>query len=105
MSRPVPCAALLACILLPSAALARPAADQRLPCADYREVRRQLAAGYGEAPLALGLRSNGDLLQVFASPEGGSWTIVSTTPQGLACILAAGRRWEGPASGSHDRAA
>jgi hypothetical protein len=100
----MPCAALLACILLPSAALAGQA-EPRPPCSDYREVARQLAAGYGEAPVALGLRSNSDLLQVFASPEGGSWTIVSTTPQGLACVLAAGRRWEGPPPGGPERAA
>ena len=106
MPHRAPCAALLALGLLPSAALAQPAgADPRPPCADYREVQRQLAAGYGEAPVALGLRSNGELLQVFASPESGSWTIVSTSPQGTACILATGRHWELPRPDGADRSA
>ena len=106
MPYPAPYAALLALGLMPSAALAQPAAtDQRPPCADYREVQRQLAAGYGEAPVAAGLRSNGELLQVFASPESGTWTIVSTTPQGTACVLAAGRHWELPRPGGTERSA
>ena len=67
-----------------------------VPCHDYREIRRQLADRYGEAPVSLGMRSNGEVLQVFASPQGGTWTIVSTSPSGLACILAAGRGWDAP---------
>jgi hypothetical protein len=99
-------AALLAFGLLPSAAHAQPAATGPHPlCAAYREVQRQLAAGYGEAPVAVGLRSNGELLQVFASSESGTWTIVSTTPQGTACILAAGRHWELPRPGGAERSA
>ena len=99
-------AALLALGPLPSAAHAQPAATDPHPlCPEYREVRRQLAAGYGEAPVAVGLRSNGELLQVFASAESGTWTIVSTTPQGTACVLAAGRHWELPRPGGAERSA
>jgi hypothetical protein len=65
-----------------------------LPCHLYTEVARQLGASYDEAPVSLGLQSNGNLLQVFASTKSGTWTIVSTTPNGLACILAAGENWE-----------
>ena len=51
MPHRLPCAALLA-LDLPSAALAQPAAaDARALCSDYRDVQRQLAAGYGEAPV------------------------------------------------------
>ena len=99
-------AALLAFGLLPSAAHAQPVPTDPHPlCAAYREVQRQLAAGYSEAPVAVGLRSNGELLQVFASAESGTWTIVSTTPQGTACILAAGRHWELPRPGGAERSA
>jgi hypothetical protein len=106
MPHRAPYAALLALGLLPSTALAQPnGGDPRPPCADYREVQRQLAASYGEAPVATGLRSNGELLQVFASPESGTWTIVSTTPQGTACVLAAGRHWEQPRPGGTERSA
>src|SRR3954453_15762186 len=99
-------AALLAFGMLPSAAHARPAATAPHPlCAAYREVQRQLAAGYGEAPVAVGLRSNGELLQVFASAESGPWTIVSTTPQGTACTPRPGRHWDLPRPGVAERSA
>lgn len=68
--------------------------NPRLPCSDYREVKRQLGAKYEEAPVSIGLQTNGNLLQVFASTRSGSWTIVSTSPSGKACIIAAGQRWE-----------
>ena len=67
---------------------------QRLPCFSYGEVARQLKGTYEEAPVSLGLQANGNLLQVFNSATSGSWTIVSTSPDGMACILAAGRNWE-----------
>jgi hypothetical protein len=66
----------------------------RLPCFSYGEVARQLKGTYQEAPVSLGLQANGNLLQVFNSAKSGSWTIVSTSPDGTACILAAGRNWE-----------
>ena len=65
-----------------------------IPCFSYSEVVRQLKGTYAEAPVSLGLQSNGNLLQVFTSVDTGSWTILSTTPDGLACVLAAGERWE-----------
>lgn len=69
-------------------------AVQRLPCHAYAEIARQLGATYAEAPVSLGLQSNGNLLQVFSSAESGSWTIVSVAPDGSACVLAAGQHWE-----------
>lgn len=75
-------------------AFAEPTAVPPVPCFAHAEVARQLKVTYHESPVSLGLQSNGNLLQVFHSPGSGSWTIVSTSPQGLACILAAGRDWE-----------
>lgn len=72
----------------PAPATARPF------CHDHAEIARQLAARYEETPISLGLQANGDLLQVFASAKSGTWTILSTSPDGRACILAAGQRWE-----------
>ena len=69
-------------------------ATLRLPCFRYSEVARQLKGTYEETPVSLGLQANGNLLQVFNSPKRGSWTIVSTSPDGSACVLAAGRNWE-----------
>jgi hypothetical protein len=68
--------------------------SRRMPCHDAQEIARQLGAKYAEAPIAFGLQSNGNLLQVYASGQQGTWTVVSTTPNGVSCIVAAGRQWE-----------
>jgi hypothetical protein len=92
--------------LAPAAALAgTDAPPMRLPCFSYAEVARQLKGTYEEAPVSLGLQANGNLLQVFNSAKSGSWTIVSTSPDGMACILAAGRSWENLTQASLDDAA
>jgi hypothetical protein len=65
-----------------------------LPCYDYREIARQLGAAYEEAPVSLGRQANGNVLQVFASGRTGTWTILSLSPDGTACIVAVGDAWE-----------
>ncbi len=71
-----------------------PPAGMRMPCHNATEIAKQLSSKYDEAPVAFGLQSNGNLLQVYASDEKGTWTVVSTTPNGLSCIVAAGKTWE-----------
>jgi len=66
----------------------------RMPCHNAAEIAKQLGNKYEEAPVAFGLQSNGNLLQVYASDEKNTWTVVSTTPNGMSCIVAAGKRWE-----------
>ena len=34
------------------------------------------------------------VIEVFASEETGSWTILLTSPQGLTCLMAAGEAYE-----------
>ncbi|HEX5078089.1 MAG TPA: hypothetical protein VFV80_02985 [Geminicoccaceae bacterium] len=93
-------AALLATsLVITCGALATPLAAQtnqgiRMPCHNATEIAKQLSSKYEEAPVAFGLQSNGNLLQVYASTEKDTWTVVSTTPNGLSCIVAAGKKWE-----------
>ena len=81
-------------------AAAAPAAAQpgeqptRMPCHDAGEIHKQLSKKYDEAPVAFGLQTNGNLLQIYASENKGTWTVISTSPAGLACIVAAGKSWE-----------
>lgn len=63
-------------------------------CHEHKDVVKMLDQQYSEAPEALGLQSNGHLVQVFVSKDGASWTIVTTRPDGLTCIVAAGEHWE-----------
>jgi hypothetical protein len=59
--------------------------------------RGQIVAGldkkYAEKPTAMGLSSNGTVLEVLAS-DSGSWTLIITHPNGISCLLAAGEDWE-----------
>ncbi|HMR33148.1 MAG TPA: hypothetical protein PKA13_18340 [Geminicoccaceae bacterium] len=68
--------------------------ETRIPCHSYAEIARQLDNRYKESPVSLGVQTNGNLLQVFASPESGTWTILSTSPTGTTCVIAAGKSWE-----------
>lgn len=68
--------------------------EGRPPCGPAPKIAKGLQDKYGESPVSIGLQGNGNLLQVWASEERGTWTIVTTTPQGQSCIVAAGRLWE-----------
>ena len=63
-------------------------------CAKYTDIAKHLSANYSEAPVSIGLASNGGLVQVFSSKEGETWSIVMTMPNGMSCLLAAGESWE-----------
>lgn len=75
----------------------------RLPgttCHDYKQLAAVLGKRYGEAPVSLGLQTNGHMLQVFTSPDNGTWTVLSVAPSGIGCIVAAGQHWQSkPAAG------
>ena len=86
---------LAAAVALPQPAGAEaPQRPARLPCHDYAKMAEHLGSKYDEQPVAFGMQSNGNLLQVFASKDTGTWTILSVSPKGTSCILAAGKTWE-----------
>ena len=78
----------LSVLLYANAVLAAPV------CASDEAVSKELESRYGEVPVARGLASDGKLLQVFASEDGISWTVVLTRPDGISCIAATGRYWQ-----------
>jgi hypothetical protein len=85
--------ALLAATAVPALADERPGGNQ-LPCTRLDHLSGFLAQTYGEKPVSAGLQANGQLLQIFASQDTGTWTAVTTSPAGLACVVATGRGWE-----------
>ena len=93
----------LALLLFPFAAVtqAAVAADgQQLPCTRLDDLAGFLERTYDERPVSAGLQSNGQLLQIFASDAGASWTAVATSPAGTACVVATGRHWEQAGGGT-----
>ena len=69
-----------------------PASAQTI-CGERADFLAQLQKRHGETPSAIGLSSNGQVLEVLTS-KGGSWTILITSPQGKTCLVAAGEAWE-----------
>ncbi len=84
----------LAASLLPTAAAAETVRQAAQPCKPWREVAEYLSKRYAERPVAVGVQSDGSLLQVYAAPTTDTWTMVSMRPDGMACLIGAGKSWE-----------
>ncbi|MCR9149855.1 MAG: hypothetical protein NXH83_06750 [Rhodobacteraceae bacterium] len=90
MKRTLTSAAVSAAILagLPGAAAAN------IQCGAREQVVDRLASTYGESRRGFGLAGNQTLMEVFASDETGSWTIIVTRPDGTTCMIASGQNFE-----------
>jgi hypothetical protein len=62
-------------------------------CAPRDKLVDRLTSGYGEALAGGGLQSATRVIEVWAAPETGTWTVVVTQANGLACIMASGTNW------------
>ena len=80
--------ALLAALLFSTAAQSAPTCDKRAV------IMRQLESKYDERPVAIGIANNGGVVEVLTTPDGRTWTIVITLPNGMTCLVAAGEDWE-----------
>lgn len=59
----------------------------------YRDAALALVERYGERLQSAGVTGGGNLAEVYANPETGTWTWLATRPDGLTCILGAGEGW------------
>jgi len=84
----------VAAIGLAAATLATPSQSQTSNCGEHGAVVERLAKKYGEARQGLGIAQNNGVVEVFASEQSGTWTIVITMPSGRTCLVAAGEAWE-----------
>lgn len=83
--------------LAPAASLAEPSATgttEAPMCGTYDELRGFLRERFDERPTSVGLADDGTVMQVFASEDAGTWTMVSVDRQGHACVLATGQAWQ-----------
>ena len=67
-----------------------------LPRAEFAETA---ARRFQETVVALGLTSTGRLLEVYASTNGETWTLVITTPEGMSCLAISGEAWRSATRG------
>ena len=84
---------LTAALVFGMLATAPPAARAQLSCGDRKAMVEQLSRTYGEARKGAGLAGRTALFEIWASDVTGSWTILKTTPNGIACLIAAGENW------------
>lgn len=70
-------------------------------CMPRGGLQEKLGQKYRETPIAAGLASNGQVVELFSSPGGLTWTLVVTTPTGISCLIASGQAWNSnPANSS-----
>lgn len=89
-------AAIIACFLtalLSGAATAAETGPERR-CEQRGAVLAFLSHRYSEKPVAMGLAENGGLIEVLASHDGQTFTIIVTSPEGRTCMVAAGEDWQ-----------
>ena len=80
---------LVAAIILFSALPAQAQQD----CAPRSEVIKRLVSIYGESLRGQGLSRRGVLVEWFANESSGTWTIISSGPDGTSCFASSGPDW------------
>lgn len=78
---------------IPALVAAAPAANAEQVCGKRAEIVSRLENGYQEFNSAMGMSTNGGLVELFTS-EKGTWTLMLTHPDGVSCLIAAGENWE-----------
>jgi|GEM_PF-400091 len=72
------------------AVMAYAAQAQTNSCGDRDKLITSLSEKYGETRQSMGLARNNSLMELYASDETGTWTILVTLPDGRSCLIAAG---------------
>jgi hypothetical protein len=67
---------------------------QNRNCGPREKVITTLAEKYKETRRSIGLANKGRVMEVYASEESGSWTIIVTMPNGVTCLVASGQAFE-----------
>jgi len=68
-------------------------ANAQQACGKRTDVVHSLGDKYKETTTAVGLVNNGMLIEILTSKTG-SWTLLMTRTNGVACVMAAGEAWE-----------
>jgi len=74
-------------------ATAPPVFAQTTTCAERGNIVKQLNDRYMEQLTAGGLQSATSILEIWTSPESGSWTLLQTRPDGTSCVVGSGTAW------------
>ena len=69
-------------------------AQQMQGCEDHAQIRQHLKIKFHEELSAIATNQYGWLVELYASADGKSWTLVATRPNGPACVFGVGREWQ-----------
>jgi len=89
----VPATLIAGALLLGTAAVSTPANAQTV-CGKRDDIIQQLKVKYGETRRTMGVQQGRGVVEMYASAETGSWTILVTDPRGMTCLMAAGEAFE-----------
>lgn len=67
-------------------------------CAARAQMVERLQQAYEEDLAGGGLHSDSAVVELWASAETGTFTVISTDTNGLSCIIATGTDWQGIAA-------
>lgn len=67
---------------------------QQNRCAERESIVTRLESSYGETQQSIGLSQQNGMLEVYASKDTGTWTILVTNPNGVSCLVASGQAFE-----------
>ena len=77
-------------------------ADAQSVCAPREHLIARLASEYGETLKGYGLQGDRIVIEIYASDETGTWTLLATRPDGVACAMAVGEAWQADAQPKGD---
>ncbi len=82
--------------------LSTPAVAQT-QCLERSELVEMLKTQFNEVLSDYALTTQGDIVEIFKSAGGGTWTMVITLRSGVSCVLRAGRFWKTPPSPPNEK--
>ncbi len=68
-------------------------ATAQMACGERTGVVAKLDSKYGETQRGRGLAGPGAIVELWASCQSGTWTILQTAPTGITCVLFSGFFW------------
>ena len=70
------------------------AEHERTPCGERDSILSQLEQSVSELIVHRAILSNGNPVEVLTSPNGETWTLLVTLPNGMVCLAATGENWK-----------
>lgn len=80
-------------MIRPAIFMAVMAGQAQAACFERAQIIARLQAEYGEQRSGGGVQNAQSVIEVLVSPESGTWTILRTGANGMACILVSGTNW------------